>query len=184
MGIQVSAQIVGQAFDANVMLFRIKERLQLVGLAVQHPYENRLSQREFTTHTYDPRKWSEYEITLDLYEMMKKSAFHVISNDTGGIVDAVMARSMLYAMVLDKPIILTNKPFFAKTIPTEWRDLIAKHEDKLTVVSLLKLNNADLQQFVTDLAKKKISYKLNKTDKDFIVKTINSSLDQLLEQGR
>lgn len=180
---QVFAQVVGQAFDANVMLFRIKERLELVGLGVQHPLENRLNQREFNRHTYDPRKLTEYEVTLDLYAMMRQSKFHVISNDIGGIVDQVMARSILYAMTLNKPIVFTNKPFFAANIPNEWRDIIDKRNDKLTVVSLLKLNNADLQSFVQDLSKQTVDYKLGPVEKALIHQTIEDNLSQLEKRG-
>jgi hypothetical protein len=182
MNIQVLAQVVGQAFDANVMLFRIKERLQLVGLSVKHPYENRLSQREYTSHTYDPRKWSEYDITLDLYKMMQKSSFHVISNDTGGLVDEVMTRSILYAMTLDRPIVFTNKPYFAQDIPADWRDIIQRHADKFVVVSLLKFNNDDLQDFVKEVSKKKVSYDLTKDEQHLIKKSIEDHLQALFQK--
>ncbi|HEU5186871.1 MAG TPA: hypothetical protein VFT87_00020 [Candidatus Saccharimonadales bacterium] len=184
MNIQVLAQVVGQAFDANVMLFRIKERLQLVGMSVKHPYENRLSLREFAGHTYDPRRWTEYDITLDLYKMMQKSSFHVISNDTGGLVDGVMTRSVLYAMALGKPIVFTNKPYFAQDIPAQWRQIIQQRSNQIIVVSLLKFNNEDLQTFVKEVSKKTVDYALTKDEKRLIKSCIEDHLKDLFQKRR
>ncbi|HSE29402.1 MAG TPA: hypothetical protein VLA77_02335 [Candidatus Saccharimonadales bacterium] len=142
------------------MLFRLKDRLKLVGVDVKFPIQNRLNLKIDSTLTYDPAKITEEQMINDLFESIKHSSFHVVSNEIGGLIDLRMAESILLAFDYKKPIVITNKPYFSVDVPLAWRQTIENNLSKVYVTGLLKMNNLDLQNFVDKIANTKVDYLL------------------------
>lgn len=142
------------------MLFRLKDRLRLVGVEVSYPKQNRLSLKTDSYLTYDPAKLTEQQMFDGLFESIKTCSFHVVSNEIAGLIDAQMAKSVILAFEYKKPVIITNKPFFNTDVPTETRQTIENNLDKIHITGLLKLDNLGLQNFVNQISNTQIEYSL------------------------
>lgn len=177
-----SAQVVGQTKNANVILFRIKDRLNLVGIKVSHPVQNRLYRRQYSNLTYNPNIWSEYEMTLDLYESIRATCLHIVTNDTGGLVDKEMTLSIMLAMIYQKPIVLTYKPYFKADVPLAWRKIVESHLKEIQIKSLLKLDNPNLAKFAQSTCGITVEYNIKEADKTTIRRALRAHLSQLLKQ--
>lgn len=153
-----TSQVIGQTRGATVMLFRLKDRLKLVGVDVKFPLQNRLYLKTHSNLTYDPTVLTDQQMYDALFESVKTSSFHVVSNEIAGIVDKRMAESILLAFEHKKPIVITNKPFFSNDVPEQWRSIIEKNLDKVHLVGLLKLDNLGLQDFVNEISDTQVDY--------------------------
>lgn len=179
----ITTQILGKTSAIKGGLFRIKERLGVLGVKVTHPLGDRIILRGGTAYIYNPDEWSEYEVLLDACESIRDSGLHIVSNDVGGIIGRESTLSIAYAMLHDRPVIITHKPYFRGNVDQALIAIIQRNHKQLNFQNLLKLNNADLKPYVELVATQKPLYRLAKSEKTYIQRSVRDYLRRLLEKS-
>lgn len=178
---RIKTQIIGKTSAVKGGLFRIKQRLQVLGFEVSHPLANRITQIDGRSYVYNPKEWSEYEVTLDLAEHIRDCDLHIVSNDIGGIVGKQAALSIVYAMLHGKPVIITHKPYFRPNVDHRMIALISRNLKQLNFENLIKLSNTDLKPYIEQVAAQKPNYKLTAKERTCIKRLVRDMLRELLK---
>ena len=177
----ITTQLIGKTSAIKGGLFRIKQRLQVLGNEVNHPLADGIAQIGGKSHVYNPAEWSEYEVALDMAEHIRGCDLHIVSNDVGGIVGRQAALSIVYAMLHGKPVIITHKPYFRPNVSPLIIEIIGRNAKQLNFENLIKLSNVDLQPYVELVATQKPIYRLTKEERVRIRRCVRDVLRELLE---
>lgn len=180
----ITTQIIGKTSAVNGGLFRIKQRLQLLGFIVKHPSNNSVKTVNGRNYVFDPALWTEYDATLDMAENIRDNDFHIVSNDVGGIVGKQAALSIVWAMINGKPVIITHKPFFRPNVDKRLIELIERNKKHLNFQNLLKLSNTDLKPYIELVAAQKPTYKLTKQERVVVKRMVRDLLRETLNNPR
>lgn len=176
----IATQITGKDSAVNGGLFRLKERLALFGFAVRHPLAAQLVHHQDAYFTYNPKHWTEYEVWLDCFESITTCDVHIVSNDVSGLVGREGALSLSYALLHNKPIILTNKPYFKPEVEPCIARLIQRRVKRFNTQNLLKLDNPNLKPYIEIVASQQPRYGLNRTERTIIRQQVRAFLNELL----
>lgn len=162
-----TTQLGGAYRPNNHALFAVKKKLQDIGVRVTHPISEEFIALGHMVYTFDPNVWSPHEIALSYYQSIATCDFHMVCNQkTGsqsGYIGADTVRSMAYALLKRKPIILLQPPTFAADVNPLEATIIENNLTKLHVHDILKLSNGDLQ---TLIAQTRITQPYYAFDKD------------------
>jgi hypothetical protein len=181
----ITMQIIGKTSAVKGGLFRIKQRLTLLGFKVQHPVTDGLVQAsDGKLYIYNPDLWTEYDAVLDMAEAVRANDLHIVSNDVGGIIGKQAALSIVWAMANSKPVIITHKPYFRPNVDRSLIELINRNQKKLIFQNLLKLNNEELKAFIEQLVAEQPKYRLTRAEKTQIKRTVRDLLRDLLHTSR
>lgn len=178
---QITTQIIGKTSAVKGGLFRIKQRLELLGFKVQHPVTNGLVQAgDGKLYIYNPDLWSEYEATLDMAEAVRANDLHIVSNDVAGLIGKQAALSIVWAMVNGKPVVITHKPHYRSNVDSHLIALINRNQKHLNFQNLIKLNNTDLKPYIELVAEQKPAYRLTNQERIQIKRQVRDLLRELL----
>lgn len=180
----ITTQIIGKTSAVKGGLFRIKQRLQLLGFVVKHPANDGLTVVEGKSYVFDPRVWTEYDATLDMAENVRDNDLHIVSNDVGGIVGKQAALSIVWAMINGKPVIITHKPYFRSNVDKRLIELIERNNKHLNFQNLLKLSNTDLKPYIELVAAQKPAYKLSQQERTTVKRQVRDLLRKILNNPR
>lgn len=178
---RIQTQIIGKTSAVKGGLYRIKQRLQLLGFKVQHPTSDGLVQASDSKfYVYNPDLWTEYDTVLDMAEAVRANDLHIVSNDVGGIVGKQAALSIVFAMLHGKPVIITHKPFYRPNVDRKLIELINRNQKLLNFQNLLKLSNSELKPYIESVAAQKPKYRLSRDEKTCIKRGVRDLLRELL----
>lgn len=179
----LTTQILGKTSAIKGGLFRIKERLGVLGMKVRHPLGDHVVYKNDVPYLYDPNTWTEYEVLLDTCESIRDTDLHIVSNDVGGLIGHEAALSIAFAMLNRKPVIITHKPYFRRNVSPEVIAIINRHKKQLNFQNLLKLSNVDLKPYIELVAAQTPIYRLTKAEKTYIQRAVRDYLRKLLEKS-
>lgn len=156
----IATQISGNIRPGNKALFALKTMLAHIGIKVTQSVQD-----ESLFHKTNMKvAWQHYEKEVDFYKSIEHSAFHIIYND--GPISNEIGLQVLYAMVKDRPILMTGLPLFADDLNLLIRDTLTKHVREFHSINLPELELTELSRLLTKL--KPVSYSLSKSEKILI----------------
>ncbi len=175
----LKAQICGLHITNDDTLFQLAGKLSQAGVTVTHPLHDEFI---FTHNTGAPglvsALWTTYESNLDYFEATKTSnVFIVASSD--GFLNAPMARGIMHAMLLGKPIILLENPLFDASVNMTTQKIIARHARTFDAVNLLKLSSVELRSHLEQLSEP-VNYDLTAKEKTIIRAELRAHFRRLL----
>lgn len=176
----ITTQIIGRTSAVKGGLFRIKQRLQFLGFTVAHPTANKITSVDGRNYDFDPNEWSEYEIVLDMAQSIHDSDLHIVSNDIGGIIGRQAALSIVYAMVCNKPIVITHKPYFRPNVDQKIIGIVNRNAKRLNFENIIKLSNTQLAPYIELVASQKPVYRLTREERTWIKQSVRDMLRELL----
>lgn len=175
----LKAQICGLHITKDDTLFRLNSMLSTSDIAVAHPFHDGFI---FTHNAGAPglvsALWTAYESNVHYFEATTESdIFIVASND--GFLNAPMARGIMHAMLVGKPIVLLETPLFDASVSMLTQKIIARHARSFTIANLLKLSPEELRSHLEQLAEP-VDYELSNTEKIIIRADLKAHFRRLL----
>lgn len=172
----VSTQISGDIHSHSPALHALRHMLIQLGIHVAHPTED---EPLFYTTSMNAA-WQQYNNELDFYEAIANSAFHIIHNDKK--IDELTSQQILYAILKNRPIVMTSGLVFSPKVSTFTRELIEKHAHSFQFVDL---DGLDLIEFSHIFGKfKTIDYVLSDSEKVLINSRVKSHFRRLLDGAK
>lgn len=169
----VATQISGKILPGNKTLIAFKSMLAHIGINVAHP-----SGDESLFYTNANAAWQRYDQELAFYRAIASSSFHIIYADEA--IDNQTGLQMLYAMLKERPIIVTGTPTFANKLNPFIRDTLTKHIHEVHVINLPEFELTELSMLLHKL--KPVSYNLSKGEKTLITAGIRMLFRNLAHQ--
>lgn len=164
----------------NNTLFAVKRRLTSAGIRVIHPLNDGFFLMQGRYFTFNPRKWLRYEVDVDYYESILSTDLHIVCNETAnGVIDYDAALEILFAMIHNKPIVLTNQPQLGKRTDLLIRDILGPRLINLPVLHLRAIPADSVQEALAKLPKS-VDYNLSEHDKLLIKSRLKEHFRRLL----
>lgn len=166
----------------NKSLFAVKRRLKSLGVAVSYPLSDGLITMHGRRFTFNPQKWSLYEVELDYFESIAKNRAHIICNETlthPGLINNATALGILQAMLHNKPVVLSHKPTFAKDVDLFLREVIGAQHSFIYVRDLAHQTDDELRQLMNELPES-VNYNLSRHEKSLAKSRLKSHFRALL----
>ncbi|HSX07610.1 MAG TPA: hypothetical protein VLG11_01830 [Candidatus Saccharimonadales bacterium] len=172
-------QISGMYQSERSSLFRVKAKLEQCGIQVIHPLSDGfIFTKKSAAPTVVSALWTPYETNLDYFQAIALDDFYTVSNDDGFISDS-MARGILYAILLGKPVVFLHKPQFESGVQGRMQQLIGRQLPKMHVTDLLALTGVELEQTLTSLGMP-VDYQLTPGEVHAIQREVRSYFRSLL----
>jgi len=156
----VATQISGNIRPGNKALFALKTMLAHIGINVTQPIQD----ESFFYKTNMNAAWQHYDREVEFYKSIEISAFHIVYND--GPISNEIGLQILYAMMKERPILMTGMPLFADDLSLFIRDTLTKHVREFHSINLPELELTELSRLLSKL--KPVSYSLSKSEKVLI----------------
>jgi len=172
----VATQISGNIRPGNKALIALKSMLAHVGINVAHPVKD----GSLFYETDASAMWQYYDKELEFYDSIARSSFHIVYND--GTIDNEIGLQILYAMLKERPILMTGAPVFSEDLNLFIRDTIKKHSQKFHSINLPELELTELSLLLQKL--KPTTYSLSKNEKVLINARVKALFRGLLEEAK
>jgi len=172
----VATQISGNIRPGNLALHALKNMLTYIGIHVTHPTADESLFYETDAHA----GWQQYDHELTFYNSIAGSSFHIIYND--GEIDEEIGMQILYAMLKNRPILMTGAPVLSTDLNLFVRDTIKKHLHEFHSINLAELELTELSILLHKL--QPISYSLSKSEKVLINARLRRLFRNLLNEAK
>jgi len=176
--IPCSTQIGGKYRPDDDTLFDIKRRLVDAGVIVTHPIaDNMIFVKGGTGFAFDPTVYSFIEIERAYYLSIARSTFHTVANgnDLEGYIGESACIELSFAMLLSRPILLTQPPTYKEAVDPALRELLIARNSLLEVHDLLSLTDSQLHAVITQLgATGHVEYKLTSNEQALVRSMVRS----------
>lgn len=180
----ITTQLGGVYRPNNHALFAVKRKLQALGVRVTHPISYDFIVRDHQPFTFDPNVWSQNEIAFDYYQSIATCDFHVVCNQkTGaaqGYIGADTARSLVYALLKRKPVILLFAPSFADDVHPLEAAIIERNLPAIKIENLLHSTEDQLLHCITSTCKMRPDYQFENSEMNTIHSRVQSYLNDPL----
>ncbi len=172
----VATQISGNIRPGNKALLALKSMLTHIGIYVAHPVKDEL----FFYDADVDMPWQHYDKELEFYDSIARSSFHIVYND--GVINNEIGLQILYAMLKERPILMTGAPIFADDLSLFMRDTLKKHLHELHSINLPELELTELSILLSKL--KPTSYSLSKNETVLINASVKALFRNLLSEAK
>jgi hypothetical protein len=172
----VVTQISGNILPGNTPLRALKSMLGLIGIHVAHSSRDESLFYEADSHA----AWRQYDNELAFYRSIAHSPFHIIYND--GLIDEEIALQIAYAMLKDRPILITSPADLSEKVSSFIRGVITRHVHSFHSASLSELELTELSLLLNKL--KPTDYSLSKNEKVLINAQVKTHFRDLLEEAK
>ena len=172
----VATQISGNIRPHSPALHAFRHMLIQLGIHVARPTQD---EPPFYT-TGMNAAWRQYNNELDFYEAIADSTFHIIHSNER--IDELISQQILYAMLKNRPIVMTSKLRFGPDVSAFTRELIEKHSPSLHIVDLAALDLTELSNVLGKL--KTIDYGLSNSERILIRSRVKSHFRKLLDTAK
>ena len=169
-------QISGNIHSGNTALRALKSMLTLIGIKVAHPYRD----ESFFYKTDSRNAWHHFDSELAFYSSIAHSPFHIIYNDDE--INEEIGLQIAYAMLKNRPILMTGAPVLADDLTMFTREVITKHMHSIHSVNLPNLELTELSRLLGKL--KTTNYSLSKSEKVLINARVKAHFRALQEQAK
>jgi hypothetical protein len=172
----VATQISGNIRPGNKALTALHSMLSHIGIKVAHPVQD----EPLFYGAAQGMPWQQYENELEFYDSIAKSSFHIIYND--GKIDNEIGLQILYAMLKERPILMTGAPVFSGNLNYFTREVLKKHWQSFHSINLPELELTELSLLLHKL--KPTSYSLSKNEKVLINARVKALFRGLLAEAK
>lgn len=172
----VATQISGNIRPGNTALHALKTMLAHIGINVAHP----TADESLFYETDANAAWQHYDNELEFYQAIADSSFHIIYND--GEIDEDIGMQIMYAMLKNRPILMTGAPVFSENLSLFVRDTIKKHVHSFHSMKLPELELTELSLLLHKL--KPTDYSLSRREKILIRARVRSLFRDLLSEAK
>ena len=172
----VATQISGNIRPGNKALIALKSMLAHIGIHVAQPVKDESLFYEADASTM----WQHYDKALEFYDSIARSSFHIVYND--GTIDNEIGLQILYAMLKERPILMTGAPVFSDDLSLFIRDTLKKHSQKFHSINLPELELTELSLLLQKL--KPTNYSLSKNEKVLINARVKALFRDLLAEAK
>lgn len=131
--------------------------LTLIGIHVTHQSRDESLFYKTNTHV----AWHRYDNELAFYASIANSPFHIIYND--GEIDEEIGLQIAYAMLKNRPILMTGAPVLSDDLSLFTREVITRHLHSIHSINLPNLELTELSRLLSTL--KTTNYSLSKNEK-------------------
>lgn len=115
------------------------------------------------------QEYTDYTTEDIAYLQIKDAAIYTVAGAaTENPIATSVVNRMLFAMLQDKPVLLSAIPTFKENVPHFIKNLFSQRWSKIFVCSFTELDDNDLSQLLHSLAKEKVNYVLTKHEKVLI----------------
>lgn len=170
----VATQISGNIRPNNPAIDVLVSMLGNLGVRAAHPTDE-----SFYINSQHPA-WHHYDTQIALYESIAQSPFHIVFND--GPITEEVGRQILYALLKERPILMTGAPTFDATISPFAKEIIVKRFDTFHSMLLPGLEPSEMNELITRV--KPVDYRLSENEKVLIHSRIKTHFRHLLEDAR
>jgi len=175
----LKAQICGLHITKDDTLFRLNGMLSKSDISVAHPFHDGFI---FSYNAGAPglvsALWTAYESNLHYFEATVDSDIFIVASQDG-FLNAPMARGIMHAMLVGKPIVLLETPLFDASVSMLNQKIIARHARNFTIANLLKLSSEELRSHLQQLAEP-VDYTLSAAEKTIIRAELKGHFRRLL----
>lgn len=168
-------QIIGNVRPDNDALYQLIETLGKLGVRATHPPMEEL----FIINSKHPA-WHHYDTELAVYESIADAPFHIIFNQ--GEIDEEIGRQIAFAMLKNRPILMTGAPAFSKKISPFLCELITKKMQQFHSMKLPELETEEMETLIGHLGPQ--DYKLTDSERVLINSRVKAHFRRLLEEAR
>jgi hypothetical protein len=168
-------QISGNIRPDNSALFALKSLLAHIGIKVARPVED----ESFFYESDIANLWRRYDNELAFYRSIADSPFHIVYND--GEIDNEIGSQIVYAMLKNRPILMTGKPVFSISLTPMIREILEKRMHYIHSINLPELELAELSLLLAKL--KPVDYCLSKGEKVLVNARIKAHFRDLLKES-
>lgn len=172
----VATQISGNIRPGNKALIALNSMLTHIGINVARPVKD----EPFFYGTDMDTPWQHYNKELEFYDSISRSSFHIVYND--GAIDNEIGLQILYAMLKERPILMTGAPVFSEDLSLFMRDTLKKHLQDFHSINLPELELTELSILLSKL--KPTSYSLSKNEKVLINSRVKALFRNLLTEAK
>jgi hypothetical protein len=169
-------QISTNTRPGNAALRALKSLLTFIGIQVTHP--SRDESLFYETDSY--AAWRIYDAELLFYESIANSPFHIIYNDAA--IDEEVGLQVAYAMLKNRPILMTGAPVFTTDLSPFIRETLMKHVHTFHLVSLPDFELVELSLLLSKL--KPTDYALSQHETVLIDSQVKAHFRKLLEEAK
>lgn len=124
--------------------------------------------------------WEKYHNQLALYESISNSTFHIIFNDDP--IDEAAASEILYAMLKNRPILMTGTLAFSDELNPFIKEIIVRHVPEFHAINLPELELSEVDALLRQL--KTTSYQLSSSEKLLIRHRLKMYFRDLLDRAK
>jgi hypothetical protein len=145
LSMSVATQISGNIHPNNSAFKALITMLMQLDVTVEHSPKNKPS-------FYDTElqlAWQHYNNQLSVYESIAESTFHIVYND--GPIDDEIGSQILYAILKNRPVVMTGAPIFSKDINPFVRETIIEHLHHFHSILLTELELDELDSLLKQL---------------------------------
>ncbi|MDX2776545.1 hypothetical protein PV379_04235 [Streptomyces caniscabiei] len=168
-------QIIGNVRPDNDALYQLIETLGRLGVQATHPPMEEL----FIINSQHPA-WHHYDTQLAVYESIAEAPFHIIFNE--GEINEEIGRQIVFAMLKNRPILMTGAPAFSKKLSPFFRDLITAKMQLFHSMKLPELETEEMQTLLGHLGPQ--DYGLTESERVLINSRVKAHFRRLLEEAR
>jgi len=172
----VATQISGTIRPGNKALIALGTMLSHIGIKVAHPTKD----EPFFYETDPSMPWQHYNKELEFYDSIGKSSFHIVYND--GIIDNKIGLQILYAMLKERPILMTGAPVFSDDLSLFIRETLNKHLQEFHSINLPELELTELSLLLYKL--KPTNYSLSKNENVLIRAKVKAHFRDLITEAK
>lgn len=173
---RIVTQISGNTHRSSPPLRALQSILTLIGIDITHPSRD----ESFFYKTDSFAAWRVYDAELLFYESIARSPFHIVYSDS--VIDEQTGLQIAYAMLKNRPIIITGTLVFNPAISPFIRETIAKHTYAFHLVNLADLDLVELSILLNKI--KPIDYDLSQHEMVLIKAQEKAHFRKLLEKAK
>lgn len=124
--------------------------------------------------------WEQYHQQLALYESISNSTFHILFNDEP--IDEVISSEILYAMLRNRPILMTGEPSFSDDLSPFVKNIIVRHMPEFHTITLPELELTEVDTILRQL--KTTNYELSNSEQLLIKNRLKTYFRDLLDKAK
>ena len=172
----VVTQISGNIYPSNSPFGSLKSFLGLLGIRMTFSSQDGSLFYEDESHA----AWRRYDYDLHFYKSIASSPFHIIYSDQP--INNQIGLQIVYAMLKNRPILITGEPNFSPSVLPFIHGIITKHAHQFNSVKLAELELTELSILLSKL--KPIDYSLSKSEKVLINAGVKMHFRHLMERAK
>lgn len=167
-----STQIGGKYHQDDDGLFRLKKKLQSIGVAVSHPIADQIVYSDNGQgFAFDPTKTSFFEVETDYYNSIAASDLHTVNNTflaNKGYVGESAALEMAYAMSYQRPIVVMYPLRLKEGLENALKRLLLRRESLVEVRNMHEMESEAVKDVYLALRGQTVDYGLTSDEKGII----------------
>lgn len=167
----ISIQISGNIQANNQAYLSFLHTLAHLGILTTHSVREEPSAYRATKNI-----WQGYGEEVAFYESIARSPFHIIYNDAE--INDRVGSQILYAILKNRPIIMTGTPIFSQQLHPFISEVIVNHFHDFHSINLPQLDLSELQELFGKL--KRTNYRLTRSEEVLMRAQIRAHFRALL----